>query len=479
MKLKKISETLWEVPKSGDMKVPGRIVANEQLMKSIQRGKAAEQVANVACLPGIVRYAYAMPDAHWGYGFPIGGVAATDVEQDGVISPGGVGYDINCGCRLMSTSLSYDDIKPRVRDIVTRIYQDVPCGVGSSGAISKLSQADMKKVLENGARWAIEQGFGTANDLEMTEDKGCIQGAAAGELSQRAIQRGQDQLGTLGAGNHFVELGVVEDVLDKTAADVFGLVEGQVTVMVHCGSRGLGYQVCDDSLRVMMQAAKKYQIKLPDRQLCCAPVKSEEGRSYLSAMAAAANFAWANRQIIMELIRRSISKTIGISKTELSARLVYDVCHNIAKLEDHEVDGKTKRLCVHRKGATRAFPGSRDEVPALYRGVGQPVLVPGDMGTGSYVCAGTEEALKMTFGSSCHGAGRVMSRTAARKSQRASELIEELASQGIVVMARSKKTLAEESPAAYKDIDVVVDVLRKSGISRPVARIRPIGVVKG
>ncbi|MCX5759196.1 MAG: RtcB family protein [Candidatus Hydrogenedentes bacterium] len=477
--MRQIDETTWEVPRTGAMRVPGRIIASEPLLVPIMRDKAADQVANVACLPGIVGYAMAMPDAHWGYGFPIGGVAATDPKEGGVISPGGVGYDINCGCRLMTTNLGYADLKPRLREAVNSLYRDIPCGIGSEGAIPTLSAADMRRVLETGARWAVGRGFGTDSDLETTEDGGCMPGADADAVSERAITRGAKQLGTLGSGNHFVELGVVERVFDEAAAQAYGLAEGGVTLMIHSGSRGLGYQVCDDFIQVMLRASERYGIVLPDKQLCCAPVESEQGRRYFSAMAAAANYAWANRQIMMELARRSLQHTLHLSPRDLGGRLLYDVCHNIAKIEEHEVAGKRKRLCVHRKGATRAFPGSRSEVPALYRAVGQPVLIPGDMGTGSYVCAGTDAAMDKTFGSCCHGAGRMLSRSAALKQRNANSLLEELGSRGIVVMARSKKTLAEESPEAYKNIDAVVEVVAKAGLGRPVARIRPVGVIKG
>ncbi|MBI4556901.1 MAG: RtcB family protein [Candidatus Hydrogenedentes bacterium] len=475
----KINDTTWEIPKTGAMRVPGRIIADERLIKSICSDKAAEQVANVACLPGIVGYALAMPDAHWGYGFPIGGVAATDPDEGGVISPGGVGYDINCGCRLLATQLEYHAVKPKLRELVNGLYRDIPCGVGSHGAIPKLNEKELKQVLEKGARWAVEHGYGTSADLETTEENGCLAGADANVVSARAVSRGEGQLGTLGSGNHFAELGVVEKVFDAHVADVYGLAEGRVTLMIHSGSRGLGYQVCDDFLHVMIRASAKYGIELPDRQLCCAPVHSPEGREYLAAMAAAANYAWANRHIMMHLARKSLEHKLGISDRELGARLVYDVCHNIAKFEVHEVNGVRRRLCVHRKGATRAFPGSRSEVPPVYREVGQPVLVPGDMGTGSFVCAGTEGALSDTFGSSCHGAGRVMSRTAARKSHDAGSLLKELAEHDVIVMARDKHTVSEECPDAYKDIDIVAEVLDRAGIGRRVARIRPIGVVKG
>ena len=479
MELIRVDDTTWEIPKTGAMRVPGRIIADEDLLPKIRDDKAHEQVSNVACLPGIVGYALAMPDAHWGYGFPIGGVAATDPEQGGVISPGGVGYDINCGVRLITTSLNYEDIQDRVRDLVNGLYRDIPAGVGSSGAIRKVRGADLNAVLARGARWAVDERFGSAADLDVTEEIGCMAGADASAVSERAKARGEDQLGTLGSGNHFVELGVVEKIFDTAAASAYGLRERGVVLTIHSGSRGLGYQVCDDYIRTMMHAAARYGIRLPDKQLCCAPVQSPEGQQYFAAMAAAANYAWANRQIIMHLAEEAIRKTLGLSPRELGARLLYDVCHNIAKIEEHEVAGSIRRLCVHRKGATRAFPGRRPEVPAAYRSVGQPVLVPGDMGTASYVCSGVEQSLQKTFGSCCHGAGRMLSRTAARKAQDPNALLRDLEDQGIFVMARSKKTVTEESPDAYKDVDRVAEVADRAGIGRRVARIRPIGVVKG
>jgi tRNA-splicing ligase RtcB len=477
--LNRIDETTWEIPKHGAMRVPGRIIADERLIQPILHDKAADQVVNVACLPGIVNYSMAMPDAHWGYGFPIGGVAATDPDAGGVISPGGVGYDINCGCRVMTTSLKYEEIKPRLREVINTLYRDIPCGVGSQGAIPQLDTGTLKQVLRKGALWAVEQGYGSPADLEATESYGCIEDADPETLSARAIERGRDQVGTLGSGNHFAEVGVVEKIHDPAVAEAYGLVEGNVTVMIHSGSRGLGYQVCDDFIQVMIRAAQKYGITLPDRQLCCAPVKSEEGRRYFGAMSAAANYAWANRQIMMELARRAVQHALKISRDELGANLLYDVCHNIAKMELHDVGGVSRVLCVHRKGATRAFPGSRPEVVERYKHVGQPVLIPGDMGTGSYVCAGTEEALRKSFGSCCHGAGRVMSRKAASKMKSAHELVDELESRGIIIFARSKKTITEEAPYAYKDIDAVAEVCDMAGIGRRVARIRPVGVVKG
>ncbi len=479
MELIRLDDTTWEIPKTGAMRVPGRIIADDRLIRKIQSDKVTEQVANVACLPGIVGHSLAMPDAHWGYGFPIGGVAATDPDQDGVISPGGVGYDINCGVRLITTALQHHDVRNRLRDLVEGLYRDVPCGVGSEGAIPRLSPGDMRTVLENGAQWAVEQGYGVQSDLDHCEENGRLPGADADAVSDRAKSRGETQLGTLGSGNHFLELGAVEHIYDPEVAQAFGLSANQLTVTIHSGSRGLGYQVCDDSIAVMIRAAARYGIRLPDRQLCSAPVHSREGREYLAAMAAAANYAWANRQVMTHLARKALAKTLGISQETLKARLLYDVCHNIAKFEIHDVAGARKRLCVHRKGATRAFPPGRSEIPVPYRHVGQPVLIPGDMGSGSYVCVGTEKALSTTFGSSCHGAGRVKSRTAARKGVQADAIIRELAEQGIIVMARTKKTVVEEQSNAYKDIDTVVDVVERAGLGRRVARIRPLGVVKG
>lgn len=479
MKLEKIDSTTWEIPKTGGMRVPGRIIADARLIDKILSDKAAEQVANVACLPGIVGYSLAMPDAHWGYGFPIGGVAAMDPDNEGVISPGGVGYDINCGVRVMKTNVRHKDIRDRMKTIVDQLYRDIPCGVGSEGAIPKLSAQDIRQVLAKGARWATDQGYGQPSDLETTEEQGCMAGADASAVSERAISRGQGQLGTLGSGNHFAEVGVVQRVFDKEAADAFGLFEGQITIMIHSGSRGLGYQVCDDFLATMIKAAAKYRISLPDRQLCCAPVHSGEGRQYLAAMAAAANYAWANRQIMMQLARKGFAKALGARENDLDMNLLYDVCHNIAKFEVHEVKGTRKRLCVHRKGATRSFPKGHADVPAAYRSVGQPVLVPGDMGTGSYVCVGNESAMTETFGSSCHGAGRVMSRSAAKKGRDANELLKDLERSDVLVRARSKKTVTEESPDAYKDIDAVAEVVEKSGIGRRVVRIKPLAVIKG
>ncbi len=477
--LKRIDDVTWEVPRQGGMRVPGRVFADAELLEHIRREKCIDQVVNVAHLPGIVRYSMVMPDAHWGYGFPIGGVAATDPSADGVISPGGVGYDINCGCRVMSTTLDYESIKPKVDQVVHQLYRDVPCGVGSSGAIRKLSVGELKRVLAEGARWSLEHGMGSAADLERTEEGGAMDRADPDALSDRALERGRNQLGTLGSGNHFLELGVVDEVYDTVAADAFGLKKGAMTVMVHSGSRGLGYQVCDDSLTTMMHAVEKYGISIPDRQLVCAPVESPEGQRYYGAMAAAANYAWANRQIIMTLAERALLRALGIGPHDLGMQLVYDVCHNIAKLEVHEVEGEQKTLCVHRKGATRSFPAGHPSVPAPYAEVGQPVLIPGSMGTASYVCAGNPQAMDKTFGSACHGAGRMMSRSKAIKASRGRSIARELLDRGIVVQARGKKTLGEEMPEAYKAVGSVVDVVERAGICRKVVRIRPFGVIKG
>jgi len=477
--LKQVDEVTWEIPATGGMRVPGRIFADERLLEHIRRERCIDQVMNVAHLPGIVGYSMVMPDAHWGYGFPIGGVAATDPASGGVISPGGVGYDINCGCRLMSTSLEYDDVKPQIERVITQLYRDVPCGVGSAGAIKKLSVGELKRVLAEGARWSLSRGMGSEDDLERTEEGGAMDTADPDALSDRALERGRDQVGTLGSGNHFVELGVVDQVYDTVAAETFGLHANAVTVMVHSGSRGLGYQTCDDSLTTMMRTVEKYNITIPDKQLVCAPVESPEGRTYYGAMSAAANYAWANRQIIMTLAERALLKALEMGPRELAMRLVYDVCHNIAKLEPHRIEGEQKTLCVHRKGATRSFPAGHPAVPPPYLDVGQPVLIPGSMGTASYICAGSPEAMDKTFGSACHGAGRVMSRTKAVKTSRGRSIARELRDRGIIVQSRGKKTLAEEMPEAYKEVDDVVEVVHRARICRKVARIRPIGVIKG
>ncbi len=481
LKVRPIDEFLYEIPAHGGMRVPGRVYASPAMMARLLDSEqhALTQVANVAHLPGIVGYSLAMPDIHQGYGFPIGGVAATDPAGGGVISPGGVGYDINCGVRLMATHLQWAEIQDRLPELVGALYEAVPCGVGSSGAIPRLADKEVRDVARRGAAWVVEQGYGRAEDLERTEAGGCLDGADPERVSQRARSRGAAQVGTLGSGNHFLELEVVEEINLPDAAEALGLRVGQLVLAIHSGSRGFGYQVCEDFLRVMDRAMARHRIQVPDRQLACAPVESAEGQDYLAAMRAAANFAWANRQTMMALAEKAMAAALGVSRRSLGLSLVYDVCHNIAKLETHRVDGVERTLCVHRKGATRAFPPGHAEVPAAYRQVGQPVFIPGDMGRASYVLVGAAPAMERTFGSTCHGAGRVLSRTAARKQGKGRDLVAEMARRGVEVRATGRATVAEEMPEAYKDVTEVVDVMDGAGISRKVARLRPVGVVKG
>ncbi len=478
--LKQIDPYRWEITpdyKPG-MRVPGRLYADERMLAQIGEEQTPEQVANVAFLPGIVSYSMAMPDIHWGYGFPIGGVAATRVS-DGVVSPGGVGFDINCGVRLLRTNLTEADIRPRIETIIAQLFSDIPSGVGSEGRI-RLKGNEINHVLRKGARWAVDQGYGDQEDLELTEDGGCIQGADPGKVSDKAKKRGAPQLGTLGSGNHFLEIQVVSEIFDKEAARAFGIAEkGQVLILIHTGSRGLGYQICDDYLKTMGTATKKYGIILPDRQLACAPVKSPEGEDYLAAMACAANYAWANRQCITHWTREALAGIFGKAPHKLGIHMIYDVAHNIAKIEEHVVDGKRLTVCVHRKGATRAFPPGHPDVPARYRDVGQPVLIPGDMGRYSYVAAGTEKAMAETFGSTCHGAGRVMSRSAAKRDLSAADIADELAKKRITFKVGSKSALVEEASSAYKDVSEVIEVAHGAGISRKVLKARPLGVIKG
>ncbi len=474
-----INDFVWEIPVQGGMKVPGRIYASRKMIeKYLQNDESVKQVVNVAHLPGIQKYSLAMPDIHWGYGFPIGGVAATDV-QEGVISPGGVGYDINCGIRLVRTNLTLEQVEPRLQKLVDNLFHHIPTGVGSSGAIRKLSPKEIRKILQKGAAWAVENGFGEENDLLLTEENGCLPGADPDAVSTRAIERGLDQAGTLGSGNHFLEVQLVEEIYDEKIAAVFGLFKGQITITIHTGSRGLGYQVCDDYLKILVGAINKYGLVLPDKQLACAPIQSKEGKDYLGAMAAAANFAWNNRQTIMALAKNTFMQTFNMSAQDLGFQLVYDVSHNIAKIEEHEIGGQKKKVCVHRKGATRAFPANSPQIPEKYRAVGQPVLVPGDMGRYSFVAVGTDQAMDDTFGSTCHGAGRVQSRHQALKSVRGSDVVAELRKKGIIIQAKGMRTIAEEMPHAYKDVAEVVDVMHQSGISRKVAKLRPLGVIKG
>ena len=476
--LVRVDEFIWEIPPSGGMRVPGRIYADAALLDALGSDQSLSQVRNVAHLPGIRRYSLAMPDIHFGYGFPIGGVAAFGVD-DGVVSPGGVGYDINCGVRLLATDLTRADVEGTMKRVVDQVFRDVPSGVGSHGAIHKLDRAELTRLVVQGAAWAVEHGFGHPRNLDHTESAGALHGADPDALSDRAFQRGLDQVGTLGSGNHFLEIQVVDEIFDPIAARAFGLFEGQITLMVHCGSRGFGYQVCEDYLGVMAAAASRYGIELPDRQLACAPVTSPEAARYLAAMACAANYAWANRQMIMHLAEEALLRALSIGPKDLGLRLVYDVAHNIAKIEEHTHDGHTELLCVHRKGATRAFAPGHPELPAAYRDVGQPVLIPGDMGTASFVCKGTQAAMDQTFGSTCHGAGRVLSRAAAVKRSQGRFIERELAAVGVTVRSQGRKTLQEELPEAYKDVEEVVRVMDGAGISPRVARLRPLGVVKG
>lgn len=478
--LEKIDDYRWRIPKSykQGMRVDGIIYADEKLLKDIRHDRAAEQVANVAFLPGIVQASMGMPDIHWGFGFPIGGVAATDIENGGVISPGGVGYDINCGVRLMKTNLEFRDIQDKLDDLVCALFNDVPAGVGTKGDI-RVSAREEKDILMKGAGWAVAKGYGAAEDLEYTEEHGAIPGADPDAVSDRAYERGKAQSGTLGSGNHFLEIQVIDQLYSRDACDTFGLFEGQVVLMIHSGSRGFGYQVCDDYIKTMMHSLRKYDIHIPDRQLVCAPVNSPEGKRYLGAMRCAANYAWANRQCLMYLARGAFARVLGKSWEELGMYLIYDVAHNIAKIETHTVDGQQKKLCVHRKGATRAFGPGHPAVPERYKNIGQPVIIPGDMGRNSYLLVGTQQAMDETFGSTCHGAGRLKSRSEAARTVKYDTLLKELSSKGIIVKASGRGTIVEEAPQAYKDVNDVVDVVHNAGISKRVCRMRPVGVIKG
>ena len=478
--LEKIDDFRWLIPRDEayGMRTDGVIFADDELMADLRTDAALTQVQNVACMPGIVGSSMAMPDCHYGYGFPIGGVAAFDVD-DGVISPGGVGYDINCGVRLLRTDLEEQEVRKHLQGLIDHIFREIPAGVGEKGKV-RLDSAELRRVLERGSEWAVSQGYGTQDDLEVTEDGGRLDGADPDAVSERARERGLSQLGTVGSGNHFVEIQRVDCIYDADAASQMGIdAEGQVTVMVHTGSRGLGYQVCDDSLKPLQRASEKYGIHLPDRQLACAPVDSPEGRSYFAAMACAANYGWANRQIISHWVREAFQRVLGRGISHIGLQLVYDVAHNVAKFEYHSVDGQRRRLCVHRKGATRCFGPGRDELPKRYRDLGQPAIVPGDMGTASWLLRGTDAAMELTFGSTCHGAGRKLSRSAAKKIQHGREVQAELESRGIMVRSAGLKTLAEEASHAYKDVDRVIDVTHEAGISCRVARLTPIAVVKG
>jgi len=477
--LRHIEGDLWEIAREGGMLVPGRVYS---VGPPAPDDPALRQVANVAHLPGILRFSLAMPDIHWGYGFPIGGVAAVDAAT-GAVSPGGVGYDINCGVRVLTTGVEAAAVRARLSQVVSQLFRDIPTGVGASRAIPRLSDDDLDEVLATGARWAIRRGFAASDDdAERCEEGGRLAGADPGAVSERARRRGVDQLGTLGSGNHFLEVDRVAEIYDGDAAEAFELLPGRAAVQIHSGSRGLGYQVCDEALSSLASARTDFgeaYRALPDPQLACAPVESEPGRAYLGAMQAAANFAWANRQVMTGLAVRALARALGASEGELGARLLYDVCHNVAKREAHLVDGRPRDVLVHRKGATRAFGPGDERVPAAYRAVGQPVLIPGDMGRYSYVLAGTAKAMEDTFGSSCHGAGRLLSRGQALKAARGRSIARELSQRGIEVLSRGHKTLGEEMSEAYKDVADVVGVMARAGITRLVARLEPMGVIKG
>ncbi len=478
-KLERIDSNRWRIPRDPGtgMRVDGVIYSSSKLIDAVRNDISVQQVANVATLPGIVNASLAMPDIHMGYGFPIGGVAAFDMD-DGIISPGGVGYDINCGVNLTRTKLHEEEVRGKLDTLADLLFSRVPSGVGKGGDI-RLSNKEVKQVAKQGANWAVKRGLASASDLEYMEEKGCLDGVDTDSFSERACERGNDQVGTLGSGNHFLEVQVVDRVYDDKAARVLGLEKGQVTVMVHSGSRGFGYQVCQEQLRIMGDAANRYGIKLVDRQLACAPISSPEGQTYASAMAGAANFAWANRIVLVSRIREVFEQVFGLGYSALGMGLVFDVSHNIAKFETHMVNGKKRKLCVHRKGATRAFGPGDARIPSAYKTIGQPVLIPGDMGRASYVLVGTEHAMQATFGSSCHGAGRLLSRKAALKQTRGRDIQQELEQQGILVRAQGKRTLGEEASDAYKDVDSVVEAADAATIARRVVRLKPLAVIKG
>ncbi|HEQ79273.1 MAG TPA: RtcB family protein [Euryarchaeota archaeon] len=478
--LEKIDEFRYLIPNSykQGMRTDGVIYSDSRMLEQVMSDNALEQVSNVAMLPGIVGRSLAMPDIHWGYGFPIGGVAAMDAEE-GVISPGGVGYDINCGVRLLRTGLYFEDVKDRIKNLVDEMFVNVPSGLGSKGKV-RVDDRGIVEVLEGGARWAVEKGYGTDDDLKHQEASGCLEEADAGKVSQMAKQRGMPQIGSLGAGNHFLEIQKVEEIFDAEASKAMGIdTIGQIVVMIHSGSRGAGYQIASDYIKIMEGAVKKYGISLPDRQLACAPVTSDEAQDYFAAMSAGANFAWANRQLIMHWVRESFEKVLRQPWESMEMRLVYDVAHNIAKKETHQIEGAKRSVIVHRKGATRAFGPHHPEVPTAYSKHGQPVIIPGDMGTSSYVLTGTEGAMSETFGSTCHGAGRVLSRSAAIRRFTPEGIRAQLSNAGIYVKAASPKVLTEEAPQAYKRIDDVVRVANGAGISKLVAKMIPLGVMKG
>jgi tRNA-splicing ligase RtcB len=478
--LERVDSNRWRIPRrfNEDMRVPGMVYADDELIEQIQEDNALHQVANVATLPGIVGYSLAMPDIHWGYGFPVGGVAATNAES-GVISPGGIGFDINCGVRLLATELRDEQIRGKVDKLADELYSNLPSGVGGAG-MRDLTLNEMRSVMVRGSAWAIEEGYGFDDDLEVTEEHGCLASANPDTVSDTAVRRGIKQLGSLGSGNHFCEVQRVEHIYDVEAATALGIGQvGQIVVTIHCGSRGFGHQIAEDYIKLAESRQKDFGFHLVDRQLACLPLQSEEGKAYLAAMACGANFAWANRQLLMHGVRQAFSSVFGRKARAKDVPMVYDVCHNIAKMEEYEVDGEMQRVCVHRKGATRAFPAGHPEVPEKYRAVGQPVLIPGDMGRYSFVLVGTQGSMEQSFGSCCHGAGRRQSRTAAKKSISPRDLLDQLAARGVTIRVHSKNLLTEEAPAAYKDAQKIVEVVHNAGLAQLVVRLRPIIVVKG
>jgi len=476
---KKIGDMTYQidVDSSKGMRVPVTIYADQGLVEKMVAGRTIQQAINVSTIPGIQKHSIVLPDGHEGYGFPVGGVAAMDADE-GMISPGGVGYDINCGVRLVKTNLSEDDVRPKLKDLVTDLFKSIPSGVGSKGAV-RLSPSQLDEVLVKGVSWAINQGYGTNDDADVCEENGQIANANPNKVSERARKRGAPQLGSLGSGNHFLEIQKVAEIHDEEAAKRMGIEKDSVTILIHCGSRGFGHQVCSDYLRISEQAQKKYNIDLPDRELACVPNKSEEGESYREAMFAALNFAWSNRQMLTHWTRKSFERIFKQSESDLDMKLIYDVAHNIAKVEKHTINGKLKSVVVHRKGATRAFPANRDEIPLKYRDLGQPVLVPGSMGTGSWILLGKENSMNATFGSTAHGAGRMMSRSKARRNFTEDQVKKSLNDKGIFIKSLTRDGVVEETPEAYKDVDSVVNVSHELGIATKVAKLVPIGVIKG
>lgn len=477
---KKIREMEYriEADPSKGMKVPVTIYADEKLLQKMLTDRTIQQAINVSTIPGVLKHVVVLPDGHEGYGFPVGGVAAMDAEN-GMISPGGVGYDINCGVRLIKTNLTEKDVRPRLKDLVTELFTSIPSGVGSKGAV-RLTSSDLDEVLVKGVQWAVDHGYGSKDDADVCEENGQIKNADPGKISPTARKRGAPQLGSLGSGNHFLEVQRVDQIHDKEAAKKMGIFnEGQITILIHCGSRGFGHQVCSDYLRVSEQALSKYKINLVDRELACVPNSSEEGESYRKAMFAALNYAWSNRQMITHWTRKAFERVFKQTESDLDMKLIYDVAHNIAKVEKHKIDGELRSVVVHRKGATRAFPQGRDEVPRKYRDIGQPVFIPGSMGTGSWILLGKPGSMDLSFGSTAHGAGRMMSRSAARRNFTEGQVQKSLSDRGIFIKALTREGVVEETPEAYKDVDAVANVSHELGIATKVAKLVPIGVIKG